>query len=93
MLAMRGKSLFEHCGKVGAAQQQQQDDDSKMTFKVKLQTQEKDLVQLRRNTELLVQVHALDDAKMRAEKAARDAVSRVACYSDCLALPWLPFWI
>ena len=92
MLAMRGKSLFEH--KVGAAQQHHQDEDSKMTFKVKLQTQEKDLVQLRRrNTELLSQVHALDDAKMRAEKAARDAVSRVACYSDCLALPWLPFWI
>jgi len=85
LLAQRGKSLFEH--KVGAAKQQAKEEEGKAELKIRLQTMEKDLsAQRKRNTELLSQVHMLDDGKMLAEKASREAVSRARELEERLQL-------
>jgi len=85
LLSQRGKALFEQ--KVGATLQQHAEEDSRAALKVKMQSLEKDLAALRRrNTELLSQVHALDDAKGVADKAARNAISQAKELEERLQL-------
>ena len=67
--------------------QQAKEEECKAELKVRLQTMEKELsAQRKRNTELLSQVHMLDDAKMLAEKASREAVSRAREVEERLQL-------
>ena len=71
----RVKRLLEQ--RVDTLQGKEKEEESRVTLKMRVERQETQLAQLRRrNTELLAQVSMLEDSKMAADKAAREAVSR-----------------